>query len=75
MNGQPMPDLLHRIQMEFVEMPGLKVTLSQAGRLWNMPIDLSAQVLATLVDSGFLSRTAEGAFLRRGSAVDVTPLA
>lgn len=65
MEAAHLPDLLHRIQMEFVEVPGLKVTLSQAGRLWNLPIDRSAQVLAALVDSGFLSRTAEGAFLRR----------
>ena len=61
------PDVLQRIQTEYVEMPGMKLTLSQAGRLWNLPIDTCAQALSTLVERGFLFRTTEGAFLLSGS--------
>jgi hypothetical protein len=59
--------LLQRVQIEFVEMPGMKLTLSQAGRLWNLPTDECAQVLSALVEQGFLRRTDDGAFLRRDS--------
>jgi hypothetical protein len=61
------PDLVQRIQMEFVEMPGLKLTLSQAGRLWNLPVEHCAMIFSDLVAKGFLARTAHGEFLRRGS--------
>jgi hypothetical protein len=56
--------LRHRIRMEYCEMPGLKLTLWQAGRLWNMPNEVCETVLASLVQSGFLRRNKEGHFLR-----------
>jgi hypothetical protein len=58
-----------RIQMEYLEMPGLKLTLRQARRLWNLPGDLCESALATLVEKGFLTQARDGSFLRCGSAV------
>jgi hypothetical protein len=43
-------DLHLRIQAEFVEMPGLKLTLSQASRLFNLDRTECERVLSTLVD-------------------------
>ena len=43
-------DLHLRIQAEFVEMPGLKLTLPQASRLFNLDRTQCERVLSTLVD-------------------------
>jgi hypothetical protein len=56
--------LRYRIQSEYSEMPGLKLTLWQAERLWNVPNEVCEKVLASLVQSGFLRRNKEGYFLR-----------
>lgn len=58
-----------RIAMEFIEMPDLKVTSSQARKLWNLPLEMCEQALTGLVLQGFLIRTADGAFLRRTSGI------
>ncbi len=55
-----------RIQSEYRELPDLKLTLWQAGRLWNAPIDLCEAALSSLVRSGFLCQSKDGKFLRRG---------
>jgi hypothetical protein len=55
------------IQMEFVEMPELKLTLQQAGRLWTLPADACHVALSALVESGFLIRTKDGSYVRRGT--------
>jgi DNA-binding IclR family transcriptional regulator len=57
-------EALHRIRMEYVEMPEMKLTLAQMRRLMNLPIDTCEVALATLVDSGFLVRRQDGAFVR-----------
>ena len=57
-------EALHRIRMEYVEMPEMKLTLSQTRRLMNLPVDVCEVALATLVDSGFLVRRPDGAFIR-----------
>ena len=56
--------LLRRIQGEFLEMPGLRLTLAQASRLWGCERDACAQLLSTLVDVNFLFQTDRGAFMR-----------
>jgi hypothetical protein len=66
--------LLMRIRMEYVEMPGLRLTSRQAGRLWNLDQAMCEEILATLVQELFLSRTSDGAYLRRDSGRHV-PLA
>jgi hypothetical protein len=45
-------------------MPDLKLTLWQAGRLWNVPVDECEAVLMRLVQSGFLRRGERGMFQR-----------
>ncbi len=56
-------DLLQRIQCEFLEMPGLRLTERQARRLWNLDSVACANILRVLVDGGFLFRTPDGAFM------------
>jgi hypothetical protein len=45
-------------------MPGLTLTLAQAGRLWSLDPATCDEVLGQLVTSGFLCRRADGAFCR-----------
>ncbi len=56
--------LLLRIQGEYHEMPGLKVTEPQAQRLWGLDGNRCSLVLAALVERRFLKRTALGTYLR-----------
>jgi len=43
-----------RIRNEYVEMPGLALTLRQAARLWGLSENRSAVLLSMLVETGFL---------------------
>ena len=76
----PVPDaLFHRIQGEFLEMPGLRLTQLQACRLWGLDRETCGQLLARLVDAKFLARTRDGAFVQldrtqRASAVNAADL-
>lgn len=56
-------DLTAIVRGEFAEMPGLRLTLPQACRLWNVDTAVSEPVLNQLVREGFLFRTAGGAFV------------
>ena len=58
------PALLRRIQREYQEMPGLRLTQAQAQRLWDLDAKTSRAVLATLTERGFLKRTAAGTYVR-----------
>jgi hypothetical protein len=60
--ARPSIDLLQRIQCEFLEMPGLRLTQRQAQRLWALDANACSAILETLVDGGFLSRTRDGSF-------------
>ena len=61
-------DVLQRIQGEFVEMPGLRLTAVQAQRLWGLERDVCDALLGALVDAKFLSQTRDGAFVRTEGA-------
>jgi hypothetical protein len=65
MDASPMQDVLTLIQMEYLEMPDLKLTLRQAKRLFDVPFELCQNALETLVSIGFLMQTRDGSFLRR----------
>jgi Fic family protein len=56
--------LVARIRGEFVEMPGLHLTLAQAQRLWGLDERTCREVLDALVDMRFLARRRNGAFAR-----------
>ncbi len=64
-------DILRRIQAEYREMPGLKLTPAQAQRLWNLTRGSCEAALSYLVDHRFLHRTADGAFIRLDSGSPV----
>ncbi len=56
--------LLERIQGEFAEMPGMRLTFRQAQRLWALDAPTCRHLLDALVDAGFLARSPEGAYAR-----------
>jgi hypothetical protein len=63
------------IQAEFVEMPGMRLTLPQVGRLCEIPAVVCQTAVGTLVATGFLIETADRSYLWRGTPpVTVTPL-
>jgi hypothetical protein len=49
-------ELLARVCGEYLEMPGLQLTLPQASRLWNLKQAVSEELLDSLVDASFLRR-------------------
>jgi hypothetical protein len=57
-------EVLLRVKREFLEMPGLRVTESQARRLWGLDADSCGALLQQLVHANFLFRTRDGAFMR-----------
>jgi hypothetical protein len=61
-------EVLQRIQGEFVEMPGLRLTGAQAQRLWGLDRDVCDALLGALVDARFLVRTRDGAYMRLDGA-------
>jgi hypothetical protein len=66
-------ETLQRVKGEFREMPGLRLTPAQAGRLWGLDAVSSQALLDALVDARFLFRTADGAFMRRTDTEMVQP--
>ncbi len=63
-----MDEVLQRIQGEFIEMPGLRLTAAQAQRLWGLERDVCDALLGALVDERFLLQTRDGAFVRADGA-------
>ncbi len=57
-------EVLRRVQGEFLEMPGLRLTVPQARRLWGLDAISCDQLLGTLVEAQFLFKTRGGAFMR-----------
>jgi hypothetical protein len=61
-------EVLQRIQGEYLEMPGLRLTPAQAQRLWGLERDVCDALLGALVDAKFLAQTRDGAFVRMEGA-------
>jgi quercetin dioxygenase-like cupin family protein len=57
--------LVQRIQAEFQEMPGLRLTLRQASRVFGLDARQATQLLGALLDDGFLVCDARGALRRQ----------
>jgi hypothetical protein len=57
--------LLGRIRAEYREMPGLRLTLPQAARLWQLDLAHCEVLLAALVEHRSLVRMADGSFVMR----------
>jgi len=64
-------EVLRRVQGEFLEMPGLRLTEAQARRLWGLDAASCEALLGALVDAKFLFRTRDGAFMRVEHATPV----
>ena len=64
-------EVLRRVQGEFLEMPGLRLTQAQARRLWGLDAASCDALLGALVDAQFLFRTRDGAFMRVEHAAPV----
>lgn len=58
--------VVDRVRGEFVEMPGLELTLPQAVRLWTLGTDDCRFVIDALVDAGFLKWTPRRTVIRTG---------
>ena len=56
--------VLRRVQAEFLEMPGLRLTEEQARRLWGLDAISCGALLGTLVDAHFLFQGRDGAYMR-----------
>lgn len=48
--------LVRRIREEFMESPGLRVTIDEGARFWGLDEDVCELVLAELFADGFLAR-------------------
>jgi Fic family protein len=62
--AEVMRELTRRIQGEYMEMPGLSITLGQAQRLLAIDETTCTAVFRTLVNRGVLRRTSEGQYVR-----------
>jgi hypothetical protein len=59
--------LVRRIEGEYREMPGLKLTEGQARRLWGLDAQTCRVILLALVRKRFLRRAANGMYIRAAS--------
>jgi hypothetical protein len=64
MSASDVQVLVSRVRAEFVEMPGLRLTLPQASRLWGLELPTCRHVIDVLVRSAFLRWTAAGVVAR-----------
>ena len=55
--------MVRRVCGEYHEMPGLRLTVLEASRLWQMAPELCEKVLSALVEQRMLVRTKAGAFV------------
>jgi DNA-binding IclR family transcriptional regulator len=60
----PTPNLLNRVRSEFIEMPGLRLRVEQAQRLWNLDRSSCETLLRSLVEANFLRRYSDDAYSR-----------
>lgn len=57
--------LLCRARGEYLEMPGLSLTIEQAQRLWALDHRTCSHVLSHLARAGFLRRRPDGSYIRQ----------
>jgi hypothetical protein len=66
---------LRIIRQEFQEMPGMRLTLAQAARLWDMPEARCESLLEGLIADGFLALDPERRYARCSLLHRTTPIA
>ncbi len=57
-------DWLTLIRAEYLEVPGLRLTLREAERFWGLDSHRCKSLLEALVAASFLTRSAEGKYMR-----------
>ena len=67
------PTLFERVQGEFNEMPGLRVTERQAQRLWGLDALTCHLALEYLIDAHFLCHTNGGQYARASEGAAAFP--
>lgn len=55
-----------RVRTEYVDMPGLNLTVAQAARLFGVTVGDAQHLLSEMVDEHFLERDTAGLYKRRG---------
>lgn len=55
-----------RMRAEYVDMPGLNLSVPQAARLWGVSVGHAERLLSEMVDERFLERDTTGLYRRRG---------
>jgi hypothetical protein len=63
-DDRALAEAVQRVRAEFLEMPGLSLTIDQAARLWAFDLGFCRRVLVALEDARFLVRTRHQAFAR-----------
>jgi hypothetical protein len=63
----PKDALIERVRGEYLEMPGLRLTVLQAERLWALDEPTCESVLDSLVAAGFLAHARNGSYVRAAS--------
>lgn len=58
----PSAHLLQRVRSEFTEMPGLRLRVEQAQRLWSLDRASCELLLTALADAKFLTRYSDQAY-------------
>ena len=61
---------VERIRAEFLEMPGLQLTLEQAQRFWSIDRAACQQVFYSLIEIGFLCVRPNGMYGRVTEGID-----
>ena len=67
LENQRIDDLAWRIDAEFRDMPGMRLTFAQVKRLWNLSNDQCSRVLDFLTSTGLLAQDEEQRFHRSSS--------
>ena len=65
----PLHRLEHRIRADYLDMPGLSLTMPQAQKLWHLDAETCRVLLTMLADQGFLRRTSRGLFVLRSPRI------
>jgi hypothetical protein len=66
--GKSIGELLDRIQGEYAELPGLRLTEAQARQLWAMDQTTCNALFEALVAVRFLERAPDGSFVKQEAA-------
>ncbi len=63
----PTDALIRLVRGEYREMPGMRLTVRQAERLWALHASTCESVLDSLVEDGFLAHARDGSYGRAES--------